>query len=383
LLITCPFWSPWLEVSNDLELITLLASLYPLTGDKSKDFWPLSSRATVKAIMDKLKSKNAKDIVNAFDLEYPEFYELMRGTSAQTYFSENENTQTLGLRSTIKNEISFFKYLPDEEGRKPWSAKDWVASPKGWVFLSSPRKISGVMKPLISLWIECLAIELLSRKITDKSRKVFLFIDEMQSLEKLSALEELLTRGRKRNVSIITGCQNISQIQEIYGDKRAITILSQPQTKILFRSSTYESAIWASNIIAEREVETIQESLSAGVQDIRDSINYSEQKKKELVVMPAEIQRLKKFTAFFVNTAVGTAKIKVERQPILNTSSIDEDLEKVEDPKPIENDVEKDKQNISDEVIFEEKKISKTGVKNKGLDLKRKKQLSKTKSIRY
>jgi len=88
-------------------------------------------------------------------------------------------------------------------------------------------------------------------------------LDELASLNKLPQLHTAVTENRKYGNPVVLGFQGRSQLEKRYGQD-AEAMLSQPATKIFFKTSEPRAAKWISETLGEIEVERIRESHSVG-----------------------------------------------------------------------------------------------------------------------
>ncbi len=89
-------------------------------------------------------------------------------------------------------------------------------------------------------------------------------LDELASLNKLPQLHTAVTENRKYGNPVVLGFQGRSQLEKRYGHD-AEAMLSQPATKVFFKTSEPRAAKWISEAIGEIEVERLKESRSMGL----------------------------------------------------------------------------------------------------------------------
>src|SRR5690606_8953283 len=58
------------------------------------------------------------------------------------------------------------------------------------------------------------------------SRRIWMVIDELASLENLASLEDAATKGRKAGLRLVAGLQSTAQLDKIYGFEKAQTLRS-------------------------------------------------------------------------------------------------------------------------------------------------------------
>ena len=101
--------------------------------------------------------------------------------------------------------------------------------------------------------------------VHSKPRKspLIVSLDELPTLY-LPALMRWLAEARSAGFNALIGIQTFTQLQEMYGEKNAITILGNAATKFFFNPGTFESAEIISKYIGEEEVKIKNESRSYG-----------------------------------------------------------------------------------------------------------------------
>jgi hypothetical protein len=143
------------------------------------------------------------------------------------------------------------------------------------------------------VWLDMLVMHLLSTRRPDQKRVWFL-IDELASLQKLPQLHTALTENRKSENPVVLGFQGRSQLETRYGND-AEAMLSQPATKIFFRTDEPRSAKWISDNIGEVEIERLRETHYDGGNKGK---NFKLERLREPLVMPSEIQGLVDLSAY-------------------------------------------------------------------------------------
>src|SRR6185312_2657822 len=120
-------------------------------------------------------------------------------------------------------------------------------------------------------------------------KPVWFVLDELASLNKLPQLHTAVTENRKHGNPVVMGFQGRSQLEKRYGQD-AETMLSQPATKIFFKTSEPRAAKWISEAIGEIEVERLKESRSMGL--LRSKKSFTMEIATKPLVMPSEIAGL-------------------------------------------------------------------------------------------
>jgi hypothetical protein len=128
-----------------------------------------------------------------------------------------------------------------------------------------------------------------------KLKPVWFVIDELASLNKLPQLHTALTENRKYGNPVVLGFQGRSQMEKRYGQD-AEAMLSQPATKVFFKTSEPRAAKWVSEAIGEIEVERLKESRSMGL--LRSKKSFALEIATKPLVMASEISGLEPLCGF-------------------------------------------------------------------------------------
>jgi len=170
------------------------------------------------------------------------------------------------------------------------------------------------------MWLDMLILRLMSADRRWAQRyPVWIFLDELPSLQNLPQLPTALTESRKSNLRIVVGIQGRSQLEVVYG-RLAEAMLSQPTTKIFLRTTEPRAAKWISECIGEITVERLREGVTAAVRDYRDSLNLAMDRSTEPLVAPAEITGLDDLRGYLKSLNY-VVKISVAPSPLLHRAS--------------------------------------------------------------
>lgn len=148
------------------------------------------------------------------------------------------------------------------------------------------------------MWLDMLILRLMSaNRGWAEKHPLWIFLDELPSLQNLPQLSTALTESRKSNLRIVLGFQGRSQLEVVYG-KLAEAMLSQPTTKIFLRTTEPRAAKWISDSIGEITIERLREGVTAAVRDYRDSLNLVMDRATEPLIAPAEISGLPNLSGY-------------------------------------------------------------------------------------
>ena len=120
------------------------------------------------------------------------------------------------------------------------------------------------------------------------TRQIWLVLDELAAIPKNNTLEQWLSRGRSKGGRTIAGVQSLSQLQSIYGEKNAETLMGLFATMVVLRIGAPGSAASvASSALGERRV------LATSISTDANGGKSSTQSEQNLpLVTPEEITHL-------------------------------------------------------------------------------------------
>jgi type IV secretory pathway TraG/TraD family ATPase VirD4 len=296
----CPYWSPWLELSEryyQADAATLAASLIPEPPrgyeSGSDHFFRQSSRTLLESLLQVAAPREPQSIPKLLELDRNKLKQAISGTPAYSLIDPGAHEQGAGIIATVANATRPFLYLPPSDGRPSWSALQWAERPEGWLFMTMRDESNSAALPLANLWLDLIVGRLLNS--ASHCRRVWIVVDELPVLGRQAKLETLVTRGRKRGLAAVLGFQSIAQLRRIYGHEQAAVLASMPSTKLLLRVDEPETATFIARQIGERE--TLREEIGVSTAEHGNRYNLHPVRRTEPVVMASEVQRLARLEA--------------------------------------------------------------------------------------
>jgi type IV secretory pathway TraG/TraD family ATPase VirD4 len=205
-----------------------------------------------------------------------------------------------------------------------FSIKKWVREGKGCLFMTYKESQLDSLRPMLGAWFSLAIKEVLSLS-PDLTRRVWMIMDELDSLGTVGSLSDALTKGRKYGLSAIATVQTLSQLKDRYGENGSQTLLSCFVNKLIMRQgSHFDAEYWSKEI---GQVETIREnkssSVSAGVGKAGKTVTSADVQQVQQLVLPSELmpQILQKFCGYALLSGYDhIRRFKVERQdfPTIN-----------------------------------------------------------------
>ena len=279
----CPFWMPSDEAPHEAEALTVAASLFPERGLENRFFVD----APRKIFAHLVNLKPTPEQLTYWMCHEQEIDARVQGTEMWAMIHSTAPNQRSGVMGSLNMVADAFRLLPTErETKRRWSAYQWSQERRGWLFLTSKPTMRERLQPLLSLWLDLLVLRLMNEGGSG-ARKTWFVLDEVATLQRLPQLTTAITESRKSNCPMVLGFQGKAQVETLYGHI-AEAMLSQPATKIFFKTSEPHASEWISKSIGEIEVERFRESRTRGVFP-QNRENEQREITREPLVMASEI----------------------------------------------------------------------------------------------
>jgi hypothetical protein len=291
-----PGWSIFNEVRRDFDYDRLAQSVVP-PGFGMDAQWHHYAQVLLAEIMRALmlrgECSTAALMRWATTAPKTELAELLEGTPAQGLFDTDAAKALASTRFILTSFLVAHKYMQAGD----FSLRQWLESGEGNLYLTWREDMQSSLMPLISCWVDVIANAVLSLP-PDSVRRVWLVLDELGGLGRLSSLEASLTRGRKHGLCVIAGLQSTAQLDRLYGREGAVVLRSCFRNLVVLgiSKSDPDTAEMLSRALGEREIERMQKSRSDGPQGITHGVSV--QHATERVAMASEIAELPDLTAY-------------------------------------------------------------------------------------
>jgi len=220
---------------------------------------------------------------------------IVKGTPLAAYLDPGAPAQRAGILSSMNMVADSMELLPQyaDHNAPRFATASWISTRKRWVFLTFSSGYREKLLPLHSVWLDLFILRMMGH--CPDAQPVWFVLDELASLNKLPQLHTAVTENRKYGNPVVLGFQGRSQIEKRYGQD-AEAMLSQPATKVFFRTSEPRAAKWISEAIGEIEVERLKESRSMGL--LRSKKSYVMEIATKPLVMASEIAGLDSHRAY-------------------------------------------------------------------------------------
>lgn len=291
-----PPWTAWNEARKIYDYANISESFIPVKNH-NEPFWEEGGQAVLEDILSRLAKNNQAtnrrlvEVVNVLTLK--EIQAILKKLPAAVYMDPEAAKTALGIRMNVVRAAKAIRYLGDGDASAQFSIRNWVndEATDSWLFLSTKEEMLVTMKPLLTAWFD-IAMRAIMSLPPSRTRLIFSALDEMSSLDRISTLKEVATRGRKYGVALLLGYQNIAQVRKIYGDDDAQTIISMLQTRLAMTVPDFLTAKYVSENLGDQELMEKDENISFGIDSTRDGITIATRREKRDLVMASEIMGL-------------------------------------------------------------------------------------------
>lgn len=314
----CPSWNLWEECEAPYHYDMIANAMIP--EPVHDPIWNNAARSLVAVLAAKMKERGNTSIGDLLKLITAVPMEQIHAYLADTEVAANldPKNEKMGanIRSTAAIYARAFKYV--REDAEPFNIRRWVASDQGssWIFLNAKADQLGAVRPLLTTWLEIFVNSLLSLP-ESRTRRVWLIVDELPSLNKVPSLYEFLAQSRKFGGCGVIAFQQPSQLREKYGKDGAENFAGLCGTRVTMRANDVETATWAARSFGQVEIMESQQGLSYGANDMRDGVSLSQQRKVLDILMPAEVMNLDDLEGYIkLKGAQPTAKFRMTRRTI-------------------------------------------------------------------
>ena len=199
------------------------------------------------------------------------------------------------MRFVLSNKLAPHLDMPNGD----FSLRRWLEDPQGGnLYITWDENMRAALRPLISCFVDTIFSSILGMP-TDLKRRLWVYLDELESLENLATLGAALTRGRKKGLRIVSGYQTYTQLVKVYGEEQAETMLSNHRAMVAMAVGRMgeKTAEKMSKALGQHEVMRTKEGRSARFGGMATS-SKNDEVKPEAVVMASEIMTLQDLEGF-------------------------------------------------------------------------------------
>ena len=296
-------WNIFEEINSEEDYDMISASLIPESG---KDpFWYETPRTLFSSVLKMVHSN--ENVPNSIEvllkyallLDIDRLAETLKNTPAEQLVDGSLKKTALSIRAVLVSNIKSFRFLfPTERqygNTNLFSFNQWVKAiedpnktAKRRIFISFRDKQLISIRPMLTLWISLVTSHIKSLN-RSRTRRIWLFIDELTKLGHILSLADTLSIARNYGLCCVLGYQNFAQLKTIYGYDQASSISSLLSTKYYFRVPDYEMAERLSKNIGSQEVYESSYNRQLGVESVKDGSSINQARVTKRLVTSDEI----------------------------------------------------------------------------------------------
>jgi hypothetical protein len=308
-------WTFFNEIRAEYDFKRFALSLVPRGQTKEEEEWCAYARLLLRETARKLSLVGQPSVAQLFrwtTIANPaDLQAFLAGTAAESLFVGADKALA-SARFVLSAKLPEHLSMPAGD----FSLRTWLADAAGGnLFITWREDMAEALRPLISAWVDVLCTSILSLG-EDPERRVWMFLDELASLEKLPSLEDAATKGRKAGLRIVAGLQSTAQLERIYGREEAQTLRSCFRSLVVLGGAKTDPRTCEdmSQSLGEHEVERETFGRTTGLRG--DTTSSQLQRARERVVLASEIASLPDLTgylAFAGNHPIAKVKLDVVR----------------------------------------------------------------------
>lgn len=294
-----PGWSFFNEIRQEYDFERYAESMIQTSDDSESEEWNKFGRLLFREVAKKLyRTNHNPTMAEVFswtnERSVNDLAEFVKGTPAVSLFTGNDRA-TGSARFVLSTSLTPHLSVPHGD----FSLRRWLEDPDGGnLFITWTEEQRSALTPLLSTWTDTLISSILAMP-EDPRRRIWLYLDELESLNRLPNLGAALTKGRKKGLRIVCGYQNYTQVEHVYGKLQAETMVNNMRTIVALATGRMgtSTAEMVSKSLGEHEIERSRANKSYKWGEIRTK-GLRDDLKTERVVMPSELARLANLEGF-------------------------------------------------------------------------------------
>lgn len=300
----CIYWDMPNEFTDEADAITCFRSFFPTIPSNPQANWFNDQACRIMAYLAVSKPRPSCQELGYWLSNTEEIYKRIKGSEYMETLDKSAAGQNKGILGTM-NQIGFvLRMMPaaDEKWRERFTIRGWNMTREGFLFLPNTLETREALRPAQSAWIDMAILRVMSAQ--KQVRRVWIILDELESLNTLSQLQAAMTQMRSTKNVMVLGFQNIQQLEDRYG-RQSRTIFSQAGSKYILAVSEPESAESLSKLVGDQEIRKYRESRSGSMFGTKDRNNYSgPEDHMRRLILPSEISGLPDLRGYFVQRPV-------------------------------------------------------------------------------
>ncbi len=316
--------SPFLAASSGWTIFSELQSIPQafaaahsviVEEDSSADkFWADAARQIFFTLLVSVTAKGMhrnQDLAETLKLSGDELGDVLRlapwGEQVAQHITSAAAPQAAGVLANLHRYSMAFSFMKDGD----FSFRSWLRNEEStqWVWIVNPPSTSKLLAPILTLAIDLACMHLLELPDSE-DRRLYLILDELSALNKMSSLLNILQRGRSKGASAWLSIQDLGGLNAYSKDERD-TIINNCMTKLLYRTSAVETAKYFEQMLGQQQIEQAHEAHTLSISAERDSIGVQRRDTTESLVLASELASLPPYHAFLSVTGHPVARVEL------------------------------------------------------------------------
>lgn len=257
----CTAWDMARDITDSAMADDVASVLIPVDKDAKDPYFSRTAQrflsGVIEAFIEHAEHWTLRDLILAVqnrDRLRP-IFESTAETEGLTQHFKPENTFH-NVHSTLDGILRGYRAIAASweaafhEGHS-LSVEDWLSSQELLILGNSPRAKSAISR------VNQLLFTQIAKSILDRpgrsTQENWIFLDEFRELGKLDNISDLMITGRSKGAAIVLGFQDISGVEDIYGEHlgREIVGCTQNIAIVHINSSQPHTQDWASRILGD------------------------------------------------------------------------------------------------------------------------------------
>jgi type IV secretory pathway TraG/TraD family ATPase VirD4 len=228
--------------------------------------------------------------------------------------AEGNNNQAKGVYGKLMQYAKSFEYLQGDIG-SDFSISRWLTQPgRRFIFLSNYSDLQDTLRPVLSLFIDFMGKRILAMP-DDRNRRLYFFLDEVATLNRLLSLVNLLTLSRSKGGSIWISTQDVGRLDQVYNQNIRQSIINSAGNKLFFPAGDNVTAEHLSRITGNHIVSKPSQSAMISVSNERDSQSFQRREENEDLVMISEYLYMKTLECVIILVDQNPARMEILWRP--------------------------------------------------------------------
>ncbi|MDD3834807.1 MAG: type IV secretion system DNA-binding domain-containing protein [Sulfurimonas sp.] len=310
-------WNFFLDIPDDEqemldEADKIVKSFIPDTQSKEK-FWDNTARMILKGIIIKVKTspnpstKQLIDFIREFQTKEEIWANLQDvndkyGLSIKSLLTEAAEATAGSIMMNLQP--YFIKIMRPEFyfEESNFSITKFIESTANKnidqrLFLVQTKKEEGNYEGYFRVMLDMMTRTILSLE-NNPNRRIWIFLDEAQTLGKLSEVNDQLAEGRSKGGCVVLATQDLARLEELYGEHLMRNIFQLLSTKLMLQYDDPKGQKFISEFLGEQEVEEKNKNRMISRDAQRDIEQVSERNTTKKVLLTGELGLLKPLSAY-------------------------------------------------------------------------------------